>query len=116
MFVDRLCSSCHWKHELPPPYTLTLKSNSYIIFIAALSPTQLIITLKHSLGAHNDSEKSHMVVAEKWLEKHLKEKGKTKKELVKTLWDDNLITIAEVCSLLFLFIFKNQGSMFTVMR
>ena len=59
MFVDQLRSSRHWKHELPPPYTLTLKSNSCIIFIAALSPTQLVITLKHSLGAHNDSEKSH---------------------------------------------------------
>ena len=105
MFVDRLRSSRHWRHELLPPYTLTLKSNSCIIFIAALSPTQLVITLKHSLGAHNDSEKSHMVVAERWLEKHLKEKGKAKKELAKTLWDDNLIAIAEVHSHPYLFIF-----------
>ena len=46
-----------------------------------------------------------MVVAERWLEKHLKEKGKVKKELAKTLWDDNLIAIAEVHSHPYLFIF-----------
>ena len=68
-----------------PPYTLTLKSNGCIIFIATLSPTQLVVTSKHSLGTHNDSEKSHTVVAERWLEKHLREKGKTKEELAKTL-------------------------------
>ena len=36
---------------------------------------------------------------------HLKDKGKTKEELAKTLWDDNLTAIADVC-LPFLLIFS----------
>ncbi len=35
-------------HNTNPPYTLTFKSNSCIIFTAALSPSQLLITSKHS--------------------------------------------------------------------
>ena len=66
---------------------------------------KLIVPSKHSLGAPDDSEKSHAVVAERWLEKHLKEKGKTKEKLAKTFWDDNLTAIAEVSSLPFLFIY-----------
>ena len=41
------------------------------------SLVKLIVPSKHSLGAPDDSEKSHAVVAERWLEKHLKEKGKS---------------------------------------
>ena len=36
------------------------------------------------------------MVGERWLEKHLIGKGKTKEELAKVLWDDNLTAIAEV--------------------
>jgi tRNA splicing ligase len=32
------------------PYAMTLKSNGCIIFIAALSPFNLLVTLNHSLG------------------------------------------------------------------
>ena len=51
-------------------------------------------------------QKRGTVVAERWLEKYLKEKGKTKKELAKTLWDDNLTAIAGVRSSLFYSFFK----------
>ena len=51
-------------------------------------------------------QKRVTVVAERWLEKYLKEKGKTKKELAKALWDDNLTAIAEVRSSLFYSFFK----------
>ncbi|PWN18581.1 hypothetical protein BCV69DRAFT_314465 [Microstroma glucosiphilum] len=34
-----------------PPYLLTFKENGCIIFISALSPTQLIVTSKHSLDS-----------------------------------------------------------------
>ncbi|CAO1639220.1 unnamed protein product [Sympodiomycopsis kandeliae] len=33
-----------------PPYELTFKENGCIIFVAALSPSQLVVTSKHSLG------------------------------------------------------------------
>ncbi len=34
-----------------PPYLLTFKENGCIIFVSALTPTSLIVTSKHSLGA-----------------------------------------------------------------
>ena len=95
MFVDGLVVVTGSTNSFP--ITLTLKSNGCTIFMAALSPSQLVVTPKHSLYFHNDSEKSHTVVGERWLEKHLKDKGK--EELAKTLWDDNLTAIAGVCPL-----------------
>lgn len=78
------------------PYTLTLKSNGCIIFIGALSPSKLVVTSKHSLGGGNDASKSHAVVGQRWLQKHLASKGKTEGELAATLWDKNWTAIAEV--------------------
>ena len=50
-------------------YILTPKSNGCVIFI---TPTQLVVTSKYLFG-------------ESWSEKHLKDNGKTKEELAKTL-------------------------------
>ncbi|KAF8754605.1 RNA ligase [Rhizoctonia solani] len=62
------------------PYTLTLKSNGCIIFMAALTPTELIVTSKHALG---DIEGASC--------------GKTRKDFAKTLFDRNLTAVAELC-------------------
>ena len=80
------------------PYTLSLKSNGCIIFIAALTPTKLLITSKHSLGPVAGTDTSHAQAGEGWLRKYLVEKGKTEAELATRLWESNLTAIAEVIS------------------
>ncbi|KAI0674682.1 RNA ligase-domain-containing protein [Trametes maxima] len=80
------------------PYTLTLKSNGCIIFIAALTPTKLIVTSKHSLGTvPGVASESHAQVGERWLRKHLADCGKTEEDLARTLWDKNWTAVAELC-------------------
>ena len=79
-----------------PPYTLTLKSNGCIIFIAALSPSQILITSKHSLGPVQDASESHAQAGERWLRRHLGQVGKTTEELAKVLWEKNRTAVAEV--------------------
>ncbi|KAF8804425.1 hypothetical protein BYT27DRAFT_7169897 [Phlegmacium glaucopus] len=79
------------------PYTLSLKSNGCIIFIAALTPTKLLITSKHSLGPVAGSEVSHAQAGEAWLMKYLRNKGKTEADLAARLWESNLTAIAELC-------------------
>ncbi|KAH9932339.1 RNA ligase-domain-containing protein [Fomitopsis serialis] len=90
----------HWaslESHTGPPYTLTLKSNGCIIFIAALTPTKLVVTSKHALGPSNNTPESHAQVGERWLRKHLADAGKTEEQLAKTLWDQNLTAVAELC-------------------
>ncbi|KAG8793817.1 hypothetical protein FRC12_001517 [Ceratobasidium sp. 428] len=79
------------------PYVLTLKSNGCIIFMSALSPTEIIVTSKHSLGEVVGSTISHAQKGEEWLDKHLKDAGKTKAAFAKTLFDRNITAIAELC-------------------
>ena len=80
------------------PYTLTLKSNGCIIFIAALTPTKLLVTSKHSLGPTPGASgaESHAQVGERWLRKHLAAAGKTEEQLAQTLWEKNWTAVAEV--------------------
>jgi tRNA ligase len=80
-----------------PPYTLTLKSNGCIIFIASLSPEKLLVTSKHSLGPIANSSLSHAQAGEAWLRKYLVAKGKTEADLATRLWNDNLTAVAELC-------------------
>ncbi|KAH8089916.1 RNA ligase-domain-containing protein [Cristinia sonorae] len=84
-----------------PPYTLTLKSNGCIIFIAALTPEKVLVTSKHSLGPSSgsgqDQTESHAQVGERWLRKHLADAGKTEAQLAKVLWDKNWTAVAELC-------------------
>ncbi|KAI0777806.1 RNA ligase-domain-containing protein [Trametes elegans] len=81
-----------------PPYALTLKSNGCIIFIAALTPTKLLVTSKHSLGpAPNANGESHAQVGERWLRKHLAAASKTEEQLARTLWQKNWTAVAELC-------------------
>ncbi|CCM01347.1 uncharacterized protein FIBRA_03397 [Fibroporia radiculosa] len=81
------------------PYTLTLKSNGCIIFMAALTPTKLLVTSKHALGHSNASgdAESHAQVGEKWLRKHLADAGKTEEQFAGTLWAKNWTAVAELC-------------------
>jgi RNA ligase len=80
------------------PYTLSLKSNGCIILIAALTPTTLLITSKHSLGSIEAKDVSHAQAGEAWLRKYLANKGKTEADLATRLWESNLTAIAEVIS------------------
>ncbi|KAI5476406.1 tRNA ligase [Pseudohyphozyma bogoriensis] len=88
------------KHS-SPPYELTQKSNGCIILIAALSPSHILVTSKHSIGAHaqvnTESGKSHSQMGEYWLEKHLAKVGKTKADLANELWEKELTAVAELC-------------------
>ncbi|KAJ8481051.1 hypothetical protein ONZ51_g6278 [Trametes cubensis] len=90
----------HWaslQSHTAPPYTLTLKSNGCIIFIAALTPTKLVVTSKHSLGPVAAANESHAQVGERWLRKHLATAGKTEEQLARTLWEKNWTAVAELC-------------------
>ena len=79
-----------------PPYTLTLKANGCIIFIAALTPTALVVTSKHSLGPGGNASKSHAMVGDAWLRRHLEKAGKTEAQLAGRLWKENWTAVAEV--------------------
>jgi tRNA ligase len=79
-----------------PPYTLTLKSNGCIIFIAALSPSKLLITSKHSVGPVQGVPESHAQAGERWLRQHLEQVGKTTEQLAGILWEKNWTAVAEV--------------------
>jgi hypothetical protein len=79
-----------------PPYKLTLKSNGCIIFIAALSPSQILVTSKHSLGSLQGVPESHAQAGERWLHHHLGQVGKTTEQLAKVLWEKNWTAVAEV--------------------
>ncbi len=79
-----------------PPYILTLKSNGCIIFIAALSPSQLLITSKHSVGPVQGVHESHAQAGERWLHRHLGQVEKTTEELAKVLWEKHWTAVAEV--------------------
>ncbi|KAH9961179.1 RNA ligase-domain-containing protein [Russula compacta] len=80
-----------------PPYTLTLKSNGCIIFIAALSPSKLLITSKHSVGPVQGVPESHAQAGERWLRHHLEQVGKTTEQLAGVLWEKNWTAVAELC-------------------
>ncbi|KAJ7133354.1 RNA ligase [Mycena epipterygia] len=85
------------KHTVAP-YTLSLKSNGCIIFIAALTPEKLLVTSKHSLGpAGSDKKLSHADAGERWLRKYLAQKGRTEADLAGVLWKNNWTAIAELC-------------------
>ncbi|KAH7922921.1 hypothetical protein BV22DRAFT_1197072 [Leucogyrophana mollusca] len=80
-----------------PPYTLSLKSNGCIIFIAAISVSKLIVTSKHALGPLSGVGETHSEAGHRWLLRHLAEKGKLEEDLAKTLWEKNWTAIAELC-------------------
>ncbi|KAL5498563.1 TRL1 [Sanghuangporus vaninii] len=91
---------CTWdalENHTAAPYVMTLKSNGCIIFIAALTPSKLLVTSKHSLGPVGGSEVSHAEMGERWLVRQLGKKGKTVEELAVVLWANNWTAVAELC-------------------
>ncbi|GAC98967.1 hypothetical protein PHSY_006564 [Pseudozyma hubeiensis SY62] len=80
-----------------PPYVLTFKENGCIIFISSLSPTQLVVTSKHSLGSIEGTETTHAEKGYEWLRKHLASVGRTEQELAKELWERNETAAFELC-------------------
>ena len=84
------------KEHTAPPYTLSLKSNGCIIFIAALTSSKLLITSKHSIGPVAGYPISHAQAGEAWLRKYLKNKGRTEEQLASCLWENNWTAISEV--------------------
>ncbi|KAN0059649.1 tRNA ligase [Thecaphora frezii] len=79
------------------PYVLTFKENGCIIFIAALSPDELVVTSKHSLGALDGVETTHAQKGEEWLDVHLQRAGKTRQQLARELWRRNETAVFELC-------------------
>lgn len=89
------------KDRTAAPYTLSLKSNGCIIFIAALSPSKLLITSKHSIGPVAGNSLSHAQAGEQWIRTYLAEKGRTEADIASVLWESNWTAIAEVCFIFF---------------
>ena len=81
-----------------PDYTLSVKSNGCIIFIAAIAPTKLIVTSKHVLGGMDGVPETHSQAGHRWLRTHLASKQKTEGQLAAALWEKNWTAVAEVGS------------------
>ncbi|KAG8216296.1 RNA ligase-domain-containing protein [Butyriboletus roseoflavus] len=80
-----------------PEYTLSMKSNGCIIFVAAISPSDLIVTSKHALGEMGGVLETHSQAGHRWLKTHIASKGKTEEQLAAALWEKNWTAIAELC-------------------
>lgn len=79
------------------PYELSVKENGCIIFMSGLEDGTLLVCSKHSTGARQDVEKSHAVVGEKWIERHVASVGKTTQELARMLREMNATAVGELC-------------------
>ncbi|KFY27946.1 hypothetical protein V491_00696 [Pseudogymnoascus sp. VKM F-3775] len=79
------------------PYELSLKENGCIIFISGLSDDSLLVCSKHSTGPREDSNLSHAIAGERWVDKQLKAIGKTRKDLSRELRKRNATAVAELC-------------------
>lgn len=79
------------------PYELSVKENGCIIFISGLEDGTLLVCSKHSTGARTDTDVSHAMAGEKWVERHLATVGKTKQDLATRLRAMNATAVAELC-------------------
>jgi tRNA ligase len=79
------------------PYELSVKENGCIIFLSGLEDGSLLVCSKHSTGPRADTEVSHAVAGEKWVERHLASVGKSKKDLAAKLRAMNATAVAELC-------------------
>jgi tRNA ligase len=75
-----------------------------MIFIAALTPSKLLVTSKHSLGPVQGVPLSHAQAGETWLKEYLKKLAKSEKDMAIDLWENNWTAIAEASSL-----FRSEG-------
>lgn len=79
------------------PYELGLKENGCIIFISGLHDGSLLVCSKHSTGARSDTELSHAIAGEQWVDRQLKALGKTREDLARELRKRNATAVAELC-------------------
>ncbi|KAJ2925172.1 hypothetical protein H1R20_g11912, partial [Candolleomyces eurysporus] len=84
------------KEHTAAPYVLSLKSNGCIIFIAAITPTKLIVTSKHSVGT-GDETVSHALMGRKWLTMYLEQRERTEADMAAVLWKNRWTAVAELC-------------------
>lgn len=81
------------------PYVLSYKENGCIIFVSALTPSELLVTSKHAIGTRPDDEEraSHSEMGRIWLQRHLAHSGKTEEQLAADLWERNETAVMELC-------------------
>lgn len=79
------------------PYELSLKENGCIIFISGLSDGSLLVCSKHSTGPRSDTEVSHAIAGERWVDRQLQALGKTREDLARELRKRNATAVAELC-------------------
>lgn len=83
--------------ETEGPFEVTVKENGCIIFIAAISESEIVVTSKHSIPDPQDDPAAHAGVGYNWLLKHLSTAGRTLDELTKWLHAKNITLVAELC-------------------
>lgn len=79
------------------PYELSLKENGCIIFISGLHDGSLLVCSKHSTGPRSDTELSHSIAGERWVDRQLERIGKTRYDLAVELRRRNATAVAELC-------------------
>ncbi|KIS70946.1 tRNA ligase [Mycosarcoma maydis] len=79
------------------PYVLTFKENGCIIFVSALSPDELVVTSKHSLGSIEGADITHAQKGHEWLLYHLASVKRTEQQLAHELWRRNETAAFELC-------------------
>ncbi|KAJ5226915.1 uncharacterized protein N7469_006921 [Penicillium citrinum] len=85
------------EHNTRGPYELSVKENGCIIFISGMEDDKLLVCSKHSTGVRHDTNVSHAVAGEKWVEKHVASVGKSSKELARALRKMNVTAVGELC-------------------
>ncbi|CAG8438905.1 9679_t:CDS:2 [Scutellospora calospora] len=78
------------------PYEVTAKENGCIIFIGGLPNDQIIVTSKHSMGELQNVV-AHALKGEEWLDMHIEQVGKNKRDLARFLYINKLTAVAELC-------------------
>lgn len=79
------------------PYELSVKENGCIIFLAGLEDGTLLVCSKHSTGYRQDADVSHAKAGDEWVERHLANIGKTRRDLAMKLREMNATAVAELC-------------------
>ncbi|KAK5115955.1 hypothetical protein LTR62_000411 [Meristemomyces frigidus] len=79
------------------PYELSVKENGCIIFISGLEDGTLLVCSKHSTGPRQDTETSHAMAGEKWVDRHLASRGRSRQQLAFKLREMNATAVAELC-------------------
>lgn len=87
----------HIEKHTKGPYELSLKENGCIIFISGLSDDTLLVCSKHSTGERSDTELSHAIAGERWVDRQLRAIGKTRTDLARELRKRNATAVAELC-------------------